>query len=177
MPNSSPQMLNPYPVPKTLNTPHNETFTNYNLVEVTVRILKVDNEDPINSSISLEHRIKERFQENYYLNVENINILKTVIFQKTHYINTFYNKHFLQKIENEDGTYKYLSENKSLGNSNKIISEINFETIDGKDYYIGDGFSCEIKELPQDYFKNIDDKGCDAVYEKRPESISPEDLI
>lgn len=169
--------INPYPVAKTLDTPHNETFTNYNLVEVTVRILEVDNEDPINSSISLEHRIKERFQENYYLNVENINILKTVIFQKTHYINTFHNKHFLQKVENEDGSYKYLSDDYNMRKSNKRISEINFETIDGKDYYIGDGFRCEIQEIPQDYFKNIDEKGCDAVYERQVKSISPEDLI
>lgn len=162
MPNSYPQMINP-PGLKTSNTPHNETFTNYNLVEVTVGFLEVDNEDPINSSISLEHRIKERFQENYYLNVENINILKTVIFQKTHFINTFYNKHFLQKVENEDGSYKYLSDDYNMRKSNKRISEINFETIDGKDYYIGDGFRCEIQEIPQDYFKNIDEKGCDAV--------------
>lgn len=177
MPYSSAQMINPYPTAKILNTPHNETFTNYNLVEVTVRILEVDNEDPINSSISLEHRIKERFQENYYLNVENINILKTVIFQKTHYINIFYNKFFLQKIENEDGSYKYLSDDYNMRKSNKRISEINFETIDGKDYYLGDGFRCEIQEIPQDYFKNIDEKGCDAVYKRQVKTISPEDLI
>ncbi|HQJ57244.1 MAG TPA: hypothetical protein PLH46_06350 [Caldisericia bacterium] len=175
MPYSSAQ-INPYPVAKILNTPHNETFTNYNLVEVTVRFLEVDSEDPINSSISLEHRIKERLTDYYNLTIEDIKILKTVTYQKTHFINTFYNRFFLQKIENEDGSYKYIS-NDLRNESNKIIVEVPFETIDGKDYYIGDGFRCEIQEIPQDYFKNIDEKGCDVEYVRTIKRISPEDLI
>lgn len=141
---------NPYPTPGIEEkTPYNNTFTNYNLVDVTVRILEVDTEDPINSSISLENRIKERLTDYYNLTIEDIKVLKTVIYQKTHFINMFYNRQFLQKVENEDGSYKYLS-NDLRNNNDKIIVEVPFETIDGKDYFNGNGFRCEIQELPQE---------------------------
>lgn len=107
------------------------SFKNYYLVKVVCEMLMEDDQDPINSSISLEHRVSEKIGETgLEIEIKNIEILEQETFHQTHTItNSSNNK--LQKIENEDGTYFY----RTLNNYGEtLIKKIDHVQIDGKDY-------------------------------------------
>lgn len=107
------------------------SFKNYYLVKVVCEMLMADDQDPINSSISLEHRVSEKIGETgLEIEIKNIEILEQETFHQTHTItNSTNNK--LQKIENDDGTYFY----RTLNNySETLITKIDHVQIDGKDY-------------------------------------------
>lgn len=107
------------------------SFKNYYLVKVVCEMLVEDDQDPINSSISLEHRVSEKIGETgLEIEIKNIEILEQETFHQTHTISNSTNNK-LQKIENEDGTYYYRTLN-TYGEN--IITKIEHVQIDGKDF-------------------------------------------
>lgn len=117
-----------------------------------------DDQDPINSSISLEHRVSEKIGETgLEIEIKNIEILEQETFHQTHTITNFTNNK-LQKIENNDGTYYY----RTLNNYGEtLITKIDHVKIDGKDYVnvYGDLFLVkEFKNSSTDNTKDLEKK-------------------
>ncbi|HQJ57243.1 MAG TPA: hypothetical protein PLH46_06345 [Caldisericia bacterium] len=107
------------------------SFKNYYLVKVVCEMLVEDDQDPINSSISLENRISEKIGDTgLEIEIKTIEILEQETFHQTHTISNSTNNK-LQKIENDDGTYYY----RTLNNyGENIITKIDHVQIDGKDF-------------------------------------------
>lgn len=107
------------------------SFKNYYLVKVVCEMLVEDDQDPINSSISLENRVSEKIGETgLEIEIKTIEILEQETFHQTHTIGSSTNNK-LQKIENDDGTYYYRTLN-TYGEN--IITKIDHVQIDGKDF-------------------------------------------
>ena len=119
----------------------------------------MDNDDPINSQIFLEKRIKDELAK-HELEYESMEISSEDIFNKTHYIRKteHYIDCYFQKIETDSGYYYRTFYNEFKNNSEELISKVNHITIDGIDYIENDYARYRIFELESDHFKKLNDQ-------------------
>lgn len=142
-----------------INNDHENKFCNYYVVDVKCKILVLDNDDPINSQIFLEKRIKDELAKKE-IEFESMEISSEDIFIKTHYIrkNEHYIDCYFQKIETDSGYYYRTFYNEFKNNSEELISKVDHITIDGIDYIENDYARYKIFEIEKDHFKKLNDQ-------------------
>ena len=141
------------------NNEYENKFCNYYVVDVKCKILVLDNDDPINSQIFLEKRIKDELAEKE-IEFESMEISSEDIFNKTHYIkkNEHYVDCYFQKIETDSGYFYRTFYNEFKNNSEELISKVDHITIDGIDYIENDYARYRIFEIEKDHFKKLNDQ-------------------
>lgn len=133
-------------------------FTNYYIAEVKCKILVTDEDDPINSQIHLESRIKNYFSR-VDLEFESMEISSGDVFKRTHYIrkNPNYVDCYFEKVETDSGYYYRTFYNEFKNNEEHLISKADHITIDGIDYIENEFARYKIIEVEKDHFKKLND--------------------